>query len=163
MSGQMGSYCDNITNSILSAFKMGVQHGNTEKYEDTTQIENLAQKLCQVEALFSNELNAINNSKFTDLDSFDRETRKVIQQCQKTVIKEASTSRRYQDIVSGCAALYHAASENANNDAAGTDAMQQTVIDDDIQMETNEQFIDPITKRPIQNVTYFRFHNFIKF
>jgi mRNA-degrading endonuclease RelE of RelBE toxin-antitoxin system len=160
MSEQLKSYCDNISNSIINAYKMGVQNGNIEKYRDTTNIENLAKKLCQVEALFSNELNAINNSTFRDLKTFDQETKKVLQDCSQTVSNEASISKRYHDITEGCATIYLAATEMKE----GTTQFQgdRTVIDDDVQMGTTEQFTDPITKKQIQNVIHFYFITLLK-
>jgi hypothetical protein len=128
---------------------MGVQHGNTEKYSDTTQIAKLAEKLCQVEALFSNELNAINNTNFTNLKTFDSDSKKVFRECQQSVTNQSSLSNRYQNILHECSALIEVTAQ-AN---AGPSKMQQTFIDDDIQMGTCEQYIDPISKTPIQNVT----------
>lgn len=164
MSDQLSRHCDDIYNSLKSAFSMSIHHGNFSKQQTTVKVINLAEKLSQVEALYSNEINAVNNTVFNNLKTFDNDAKKLLLDCKKSVSGQVRTCPRFQSLQAEIDGLV-AAQSGMNANTTQANAMQETFIDDDIQMGTSDGFIDPITKLPIQNVRNFKnfMINFISF
>lgn len=152
MDDQVSNYCDKISKNILAAYKMGIQHGTPAKYADTASFTKLIENLCKEETLFTNEINAAKNFDFEDLETIDQEFNQIIQECQSSATKQLIMSTpRYTNFKHQIEDLL--ASQQVPVRGSNTTQMQQTVIDDDLQMGSTENLIDPISKQQIKNVS----------
>ncbi|CAO1413203.1 unnamed protein product [Diamesa tonsa] len=150
----MHSHVDKIQKSIMNAYKLGITHGNSEKYEDTSAFEKKIQELCKLEQAFIMEPGIIAELPNVEIEQLDGIYKEILMAQMEG--DDVKNSVRYQRFVKDIEDIkYSLVEHSASSQAQNANATRVINLgDDDMEMEQNEEeinFVDPITKKLITN------------